>query len=209
MSTLEKIAFFQNRRDEVPNQLLAKELAETKYKEGIREIAENLGNQNKNVRSDCMKVLYEIGYLDPDLITDYVNEFLKQLKSKDNRMVWGSMIGLAAIADRRLEEIWSQVDDIMRITDSGSVITQVWGIRVLAKTAAAGKKYRSKIFPFLIRQIRTCIPRDVPTHGESILYSVDQENKAEFLSALEARQAELTPSQLTKVKKILKKLDQI
>ena len=34
MSTLDKIAFFQNRRDEVPNQVLAKELVETKNWKG-------------------------------------------------------------------------------------------------------------------------------------------------------------------------------
>jgi len=100
MSTLDKIAFFQNRRDEVPNQLLAKELAETKNKQGIQEIVENLDNKNKNVRSDCLKVLYEIGYLNPGLIADYGNDFLKPPKSKENRMVWGAMIGLATIADR-------------------------------------------------------------------------------------------------------------
>ena len=64
---LDRIAFFQNRRDEVPNQLLAKELAETENKVGIKEIAENLQNKNQNVQSDCLKVLYEIGYLKPDL----------------------------------------------------------------------------------------------------------------------------------------------
>ncbi len=77
MSTLDKIAFFQNRRDEVPNQILAKELAETKNVDGIREIAANLENKNKNIRSDCLKVLYEIGYLDPDLIADYWSAFLE------------------------------------------------------------------------------------------------------------------------------------
>ncbi len=75
MSTLDKIAFFQNRRDEVPNQVLAKELAETKNQDGIREIVQNLENKNKNVRSDCLKVLYEIGYLDPGLIADYYSAF--------------------------------------------------------------------------------------------------------------------------------------
>ena len=143
MSTLEKIAFFQNRRDEVPNQLLAKELAESKNWEGIREIAENLDNINKNVRSDCLKVLYEIGYLDPALITDYGNDFLRLLRSKDNRMVWGAMIGLATIADRHAKEIWAQIDDIIRITESGTVITLVWGIRVLAKVAAGRADARS------------------------------------------------------------------
>jgi hypothetical protein len=60
--------FYQNRRDEVPNQQLAKELAETENKAGIKEIAKNLQHKNKSVQSDCLKVLYEIGYLKPDLI---------------------------------------------------------------------------------------------------------------------------------------------
>ena len=209
MSTLDKIAFFQNRRDEVPNQLLAKELAETKNTDGIREIADNLENKNKNVRSDCLKVLYEIGYLDPGLIAGYGNNFLKLLKSKDNRMVWGAMIGLASIADRMPKEIWAQIDDIIRITESGTVITLVWGMRVLAKVAAADKKYQEKIFPFLLKQIQTCIPRDVPTHTESILCAADGKNKGEFLSTLEARRGELTPAQLTRFKKVLKQIEQV
>jgi len=43
---LEKIAFFQNRRDEIPNQQLAKELAETENKEGIKENVANLQSKN-------------------------------------------------------------------------------------------------------------------------------------------------------------------
>ena len=105
MSVLGKIAFYRNRRDEVPNQELAKELAETENREGIREITQNLWHKNKSVQSDCLKVLYEIGYLKPDLISEYVNDFLKLLKSKNNRMVWGSMIGLATIAEIKSKEI--------------------------------------------------------------------------------------------------------
>lgn len=98
MSVLIQIAFYQERRDEVPNQELAHKLAAAKDKAGIREIAENLWNKNKNVQSDCLKVLYEIGYIDSDLITDYVEDFLKLLNSKNNRMVWGVMIALGTFA---------------------------------------------------------------------------------------------------------------
>ena len=82
MSVLNKIAFFQNRRDEVPNQQLAKELAETENKAGISEIVQNLHHKNKSVQSDCLKVLYEIGYLKPELIAYYALEFLELLKVK-------------------------------------------------------------------------------------------------------------------------------
>jgi hypothetical protein len=208
MAILERIAFFHNRRDELPNQLLAKELAETKNHSGIMEIGENLKNRNKNVRSDCLKVLYEIGYLDPHLIENFTNDFLELIQSKDNRMVWGAMIALATIADQRSAEIWTRVDEILRITSGGTVITKVWGIRVLAKLAAVNPDYKQKIVPFLFNQLRDCLPRDVPTHTESILGVVDQTNKKELLSILDERSQELTPAQLIRFKRVLKQIDQ-
>ena len=90
LSVLEKIAFYRNRRDEVPNQELARELAVTENRDGIIEIAQNLWQKNKSVQSDCLKVLYAIGYINSNLISGYVDEFLNLLKSKTNRMVWGS-----------------------------------------------------------------------------------------------------------------------
>ena len=206
MSVLNRIAYFQNRRDEAPNQELARELAETKNKQGIREMAENLGHEDPNVQSDCLKVLYEIGYLAPELIADYVDEFLKLLKSKNNRMVWGSMIALATIAERKPQEIWKHVDDVTSAIDHGTVITVVWGLKTLARVASTHKRYRDKLFPILIQHLKTCIPRDVPTHAESILCAVDDRHKNEFLSVLESRRTEMTPSQVARLKKITKQL---
>ena len=206
MSVLNKIAYFQNRRDEVPNQELARELAETKNEKGIQEIAENLYHENQNVQSDCLKVLYEIGYLAPELIADYVDDFLKLLKHKNNRMVWGGMIALATIAEIKPREIWKSVDDVIDALDHGTLITLVWGIKTLARVASTNKRYREKLFPILIKHLKTCIPRDVPTHAESVLCAVDDSHKEEFLSVLESRQAEMTPSQLARLKKITRQL---
>ena len=209
MSTLEQIAYFKGQRDEVPNQQLAKELARNKDMAGIKEIAENVGNGNKNIRNDCLKVLYEIGYIDPTLIADYAGVFLKLLRCKDNRMVWGAMIGLALIADLRPQEIWACIEDVLQVTENGTVITKVWGLRALAKVAGSDPVYKQKIFPFLIEQISICIPRDIPTHSESILCVVDRDNKNELVALLESRKLELTPAQLVRYKKVLKQLDRI
>jgi vesicle coat complex subunit len=207
MSVLSRIAYFQNRRDEVPNQELARELAEAKNKKGIQEIAENLHHKNQNVQSDCLKVLYEIGYLAPELIADYVDDFLKLLKHKNNRMVWGAMIALATVADLKPREIWKSADDVIAVTAHGTVITLVWGIKTLAKVAAANKRYKDKLWPILMGHLKTCLPRDVPTHAESILCAVDARHKDEFLSVLESRRAEMTPSQLARLRKITKQLE--
>ena len=46
MTALQRIAHFQDRRDEVPNQELARQLASTQDVDGICEIAENLWNKS-------------------------------------------------------------------------------------------------------------------------------------------------------------------
>jgi len=206
LSVLNKITFYQNRCDEIPNQELAKELAETENKKGIKEIAMNLKHKDKSVQSDCLKVLYEIGYLKPELIADYVHEFLALLNSKNNRMVWGAMIALATIADKKPNEIYTQLDTLTTAINTGTLITTVWGTKALAKVAAANKTYKQKIFPHLMAQLRKCIPRDVPMHAESILPAVDADNKQEFLNIIATRKPEMTPTQQARLKKTTKLL---
>ncbi len=203
---LNKIAFYMNRRDEVPNQQLARELAETENTTGIQEIALNLNHKNKSVASDCLKVLYEIGYLKPALIADYVNDFLALLNSKNNRMVWGAMIALATIADKKPSQIYTQLDTVTAAINKGTLITQVWGVKALAKVAAANNAYKQKIQPTLMAQLRNCLPRDVPMHAESILPAIDTDNKQEFLSIIAARTPEMTTAQQVRLRKITKNL---
>ena len=128
-SVLNQIAYFQDRRDEVPNQLLAKELAAKKNKKGVAEIADNLWSDNANIQSDCLKVLYEVGYLSPALIADYVDDFLKLLEHKNNRLVWGAMIALSTIADLRPDEIYKQLSVVRTAMESGTVITMDNGVK--------------------------------------------------------------------------------
>jgi hypothetical protein len=209
MSVLNQIAYFQNRRNETPNQELARLLAQTQDRPGIDEIAGNLWNKNKSIRSDCLKVLYEIGYLRPDLIADYVDDFLKLLKDKDNRMVWGAMIGLATIATLRSQSIWSHIDDVIAVVEIGSVITVVWGVKTIARVASADPAYRNKLFPVLLAQLQKCIPRDVPVHAESISVTVDKNLLVPFLNVLEKRKPELTSSQFARLNRVIKKLPTI
>ena len=191
----------------MPNQELARELAETNNRDGIREIAQNLWHKNKSVQSDCLKVLYEIGYINPDLISDYVDEFLKLLKSKTNRMVWGGMIALATIAEKKPAEIWANINDIINAVENGTLITVVWGIKTLARVASTDKKYNERIFPFLIEHLTKSNTQDLLLHAESTSPAVDSETKKEFLAVLDSRKSELKSSQLTRFKKLLRNLE--
>jgi hypothetical protein len=206
MSVLNKISYFQNRRDEVPNKELAKTLAETENRTRIVELVTNLKHKNKSVKSDCLAVLYYIGYVKPHLIADYVENFLALLKSKNNRLVWGGMIALSTIAELKTKEICANLDTIKQAIDKGTLITVVWGVKTIAKIASSYKSCKPDVVPILLSQLKKCIPRDVAMHFENSLPAIDDENKALFLSIVDDRKKELTTSQLVRLKKAMKNL---
>jgi hypothetical protein len=206
MSILHRIAFYQNRRDEVPNQELARLLAENEDRSGIREIAENLWNREPGVQSDCLKVLYEIGYLKPELVADYAGDFLKLLRSRNNRLVWGAMIALSTIAALRADELYPHCGEIQRMMEGGSVITRDNGVKVLAAIAAHKEEYRDAIFPYLLHHLQSCRPKDVPQHAESILPAVDASNREAYTETLERRMEDMTSTQAARLRRIIKYL---
>lgn len=204
MSVLPRLAHFQNRRDEVPNQELARDLAAKKDRAGIREIVEHLWDKNANVAADCIKVLYEVGYIDPSLISDYVEDFVRLLKSHNNRLVWGGMIALAESARANPDEVYKHLAEIKKAMDTGSVITVDSAVIALAITAAANAEYNAAIFPILLKHLQTCRPKDVAQHSEKTLPAVTAANKTKFIAALEKRMEDLSDSALARVRKVIK-----
>ena len=204
MPALERIAHFQHRRDEVPNQELAHELASTRDRDGICEIAENLRNKNKDIQADCIKVLYEIGYIEPGLIAEYAEDFVRLLHSRNNRLVWGGMIALGTVADLRPQVVIAHLDEIERAIDQGSVITVDNGVQVLARAASKDEKYSREIIPYLLEHLRTCRPKDLPQHAEKSLPAVNARNKSRFINVLSNRMDEFSGAALARLKKVVK-----
>jgi hypothetical protein len=207
MSVLNQIAYYQNRRDEVPNQELARRLAETRDEKGIQEIAENLWNKNTNIQSDCLKVLYETGYLEPNLIAGYAEDFLKMLRSCNNRLVWGSMIALSTIATIAADTIYPHYEQIQKAMEVGSVITVDSGVLTLAALASTSSERNEKIFPYLSKHLEKCRPKDVPQHAEKTLLAVNSGNKRNFIGVLEKRMEDMTESQAARLRRTIKKAE--
>ncbi len=204
MSALDRIAHFQNRRDEIQNQELARELVARKDRKGIREIAENLWNEHAGIQGDCLNVLYEIGYLDSSLVSAYVGDFLELSQSKHNRLVWGSMIALSTVAARKPEAILGSLAQVKRIIEAGSVITVDNGIRTLAIVASTSDARRKQLLPYLLQHLSACRVKDVPQHSKHVAVAVNAKTRASFIRVLERRMPELTSSQLVRVKRVIK-----
>jgi hypothetical protein len=207
MSILSQLASAQNRADEVPNQRLAQQIAESQNAEAVAELVANLSNRDKAIQNDCIKVLYEIGARKPELIAGYVDAFIGLLSSRNNRLVWGGMTALGQIADQKAAEIWQHVDVIVDATKSGSAITQDWGVRVLSALSAKDTTYEARIFPFLKHFLETCPPKDLPRHAESVLVAVNRANRDGILSLLQNRKSSLKPAQAKRVEALIRKLN--
>jgi hypothetical protein len=206
MSALQEISYYQNKRDAVPDQILAKRLADEEDIDGIAEIVENLQNKNKSIASDCLKVLYELGYIRPDLIARYVDNFLGLLKSKNNRMVWGSMIALATIATYKPHEIAAQYELIHEKMKNGTVITIVWGIRLIGNLVGEAPEYEEMVMPYVTHLLNTCIPRDVATHGEGLLPMITEQNEHVFRQIFDSRMADMSAAQARRMRGVIKKI---
>jgi hypothetical protein len=201
---LNRLAYLQTRRDRTPNLDLARDLVAREDHAGIREIAENMWNENKNIHWDCIHVMYEIGRIEPKLIEPYAQDFVKLLKSRHNDMVSGAMTALAEIAKVNPELIFKHLDEIKKAGESGSDIAIDTSISALAHTAAANENYNTSIFPYLLKHLSTCRPKEVPQHAERILPAVNESNKTLFVKTLKKRNADLSGAAFTRLGRIIR-----
>jgi len=203
---IERLACRLGRNDETPNIELAEKLCSSMDRKSVCEIADGLKSNDQAVAKDCIKVLYEIGRRRPDLIADFTDDFITALASRDNRIVWGSMMALAFVAPIKPKTIFGRLPEIIAAYERGSVITVDNSISVCAYLCKAGGSYQKRIFPILLAHLANCRAKEIPQHAERIAVCVDSGNKKAFIKAVETRISELTEPQKNRVLKLIKRL---
>jgi len=203
---IERLASQMGRNDEEPNIELAELLCQTEDQGGIREIVDGMKCKDKAIASDSIKVLYEVGERKPALVAEYADDFLGLLSSRNNRLVWGGMTALAAIADLAPDAIYKRIDLVVSAFEIGSAITLDNGMTALAKVCRANREYESHLMPVLLGHLRECRPSDVARHAERMSLCINEGNVEAFLDALDARRGQLADPQSKRVKKLEAKL---
>jgi hypothetical protein len=204
---IEKLAYSLGRNDEEPNIELAKELAKAKNKKGIKEIVNGLYNPKEQIANDCIKVLYEIAEITPELVSEYVGTYIQLLKSKNNRLVWGAMTLLAKTTSFNSPEVFSNLDIIISAYKKGSVITVDNSISVFAELVKADKKYEKKVYPIIIEHLEKCRQKEVGQHAERAFICINKNNSKKYKDTLLGRYKTLTDAQKKRVDKLLKELE--
>jgi hypothetical protein len=93
--------------------------------------------------------------------------------------------------------------------EQGSVITVDAGVQTLAKLATTSDERRREIFPYLLQHLQSCRPKDVPQHAEKIAIAVDTANRDEFIRTLEQRLPDMSPSQTTRIRRVIKQVEKV
>lgn len=208
MSVIEKLATSLGRRDEVPNQELAKQIVGANDKKAVKEIVENLDNKNVAIKSDCIKVIYEIGALKPQLIADFDKEFVALLDDKNNRLKWGAMIALDMITFEKPVAIYNALAKILDTADKGTVITNDHCVGILIKLCAV-KDYADDAFSLLNERLLKSPTNQLPMYAEKAFPIINDKNKARFIVTLTSRLSEIEKdTKRIRVEKILKKVNQ-
>ena len=206
MSVIGKLACSLNRRDEVPNQELAKELADKNDTHSIQELVENLSNKNKNIQSDCIKVLYEIALLKPQLVAIHIKEFISLLDNKNNRIVWGAMTAIDHITLQKPKEVYTALPKIIEAADKGSVISRDHCVEILIKLSSI-KQHAENTFSLLLEQLKTCPVNQLPMYAENAIGVINETNKMIFIKTLQSRLKEVEKeTQQKRIEKVIKGL---
>jgi HEAT repeat protein len=209
MTVLDKLATALNRRDEVPNQELAREIVRTNNRAAVKELVENLTNNDKNIQSDCIKVLYEIGERHPALLAPYYREFGKLLDSTNNRLVWGAMTALDSIAGQKPKGVYGLLAKILDVADSGSVITRDHAVGILVKLGSL-KQYAEECLPLLLEQLLACPNNQFPMYAEMSLALANEKSRAALQKVITRRLDGLEKeSQRKRIAKVLKRLTKV
>jgi hypothetical protein len=205
-SIIDLLATTQGRADEAPNIALAEKVAEKKDKNAVSELVNHLQHKTQAVRSDIIKVLYEIGERKPALILPYLNTFLDLLHHKDNRMRWGAMNCLSAISKSRPDMMVNHLPLILEAMDTGSVITRDHGIYILHDVARL-PDFHHDAMELLLEQVEKAPVNQVPMYAEKTSEVISKPYVRKLEQILLARKDVMTiPSKHKRITRLVKTL---
>jgi hypothetical protein len=206
MSIINQLASSLDRRDEIPNQELAKRIIENNDNNAIQELVNHLKDKNKNIQNDCIKVLYEVGEQKPEMIAGHAQIFIDLLDNKSNRLVWGAMTAIDCITLDEPKTVYPVLKKLIDIADNGSVITRDHLVSILIKLASK-KEYAEDAFSLLDEQLMICPTNQLPMYAENLMPIINDHNKRVFITTLSSRLPEIEKeSKRKRVEKVIKKL---
>ena len=205
MSVADRLASALERNDERPNVALADALAAASDPDAVAELAGLLTTGAKAQRHDAIKVLYELGERDPEQIAPHIDVFLGLLDTCDNRMRWGVMSALAALAPIRQTELFARLDAILAAADAGTVISKDKAMKLLADLNVV-PALNPKVTPVILDRLRRAAVNQVPMYAEFAAPTIAEPDRAAFIAIVAGWRDKIQmPAKKARLEKVLKR----
>ena len=205
MSIVQHLASSLGHADEKPNIALALRIVAERDALAIRELVELFSGKNKALKSDAVKTLYEVGERAPELIAPFAVSFKNLLACPDNRLVWGAMCAIDAIAGVKPEAVYMMLPQIMQAVDKGSVITRDHAVKALVKLAAHERFSKTSV-PLLLEHLRTAPVNQLPMYAELVCAVAKGKEATLFITILEARLVDVPqPAKRKRIEKAIQR----
>ena len=203
----QQLASALGRKDEQPNIDLAIAIVDKNDYQAVVALIELIQGKNKDYQNDSIKVLYELGERNPELIADFIPQFMAFLSSKNNRLQWGSMAALKSLVKTQEAALYAELESLQEAANKGSVITKDNFIGILV-SLMGNLDYHDKAFDYLIKQLESCPTNQLPMYAEMALSQINQSTKTVFVDTLSARLDEIEKeSKKKRVLKVIQKLN--
>jgi hypothetical protein len=205
-SVLDELASATGQAKQDLNIILAQKIAKNKNNSAVKELIAGLEHKTKSIRHDCIKTLYELAVINPEIVSPYASTFATLLEDKDNRLQWGGMTALSAIAARVPDIVYGSLNKIITTAEKGSVITRDHCVRILTALSSINK-YNDTTLPLLLDQLLQAPVNQVPAYAEQILPVISGVYKNQFEKILNTRLNDIEQeSKRKRIEKVLKKI---
>lgn len=207
MPIQEKLAFALDRKDQEPNRLVARQIVESEGQRGIEDMIEFIESKPiKRAQMDAMLALAYAGELSPKTLAPHVDFLVSKLNDPINRVIWGSMIGLAHIAHLVQPKLFEALPKVIDAMDAGTVVTRDYGFRIMVDLYK-DEQFQEDMFLLIQEQLMKAPSNQLGQYAERIIEVLNKNHLNPLIETLESRREDVTNEHhIKRLNKNLKKL---
>jgi hypothetical protein len=174
----------------------------------LHSVAEGLRTGTPKARVDCAEVLNIVAERRPDLLGEFVADFLDASKSSNKAVAKLGLEGLVRIINARPAEVYAERDYLLEVAKQSDAVG-LGALAVLAVLCGNNPNYRGKLLASVVRLQAGVADKDLPrwlnTLAPAIEGSVDAYKRLAL--AVAPRRAALPEEIAKKVDKALLKIE--
>lgn len=207
MSIQNQLAHSLGRKDQVPNKALAQSIADAEYMSGLNKLIQFIeSGPIDRLQMDAMLAIAYVAEQKPQLVVDHVDFLISKLNDPINRVIWGSMIALAHMADLVSDKLFEALPKVIDAMDAGTVVTRDFGFRILVSLYKV-EQFCDDVFYIISDQIILAPSNQLGQYVERMIPIVKVDHKKKLIAILEERNVDLTNKHhIKRLNKNLKKL---